>query len=464
MKRLHYLLAMALLLPACGEKEPPVIAVDSVTVSPSTLNMTEGDTQKLQASVSPSDATDKTVTWSSSNDQVASVSGGTVTAIKAGTATITATAGGKKGTCTVTVAAKVFPVTGVKLDITSKELTEGESITLKATVEPDNATDKSVTWSSSANDVASVDQNGKVTALKAGTATITVTTKDGGKKATCAITVKLKVIPVTGVTLDASAMEVDEGFSFMLTATVNPDNATDKSVTWSSSDAAVATVSQTGEVTGVKKGTATITVTTNDGGKTATCTVTVIARVASVSLDKDALELAEGESSTLTATIAPDNANEKSVTWSSSDEAVAKVDQTGKVTAVKKGTATITVTTTDGGKTASCTVTVIAKVASVSLDKNEMELTEGESATLTATVLPENANDKSVTWSSSDEAVATVDQTGKVTAVKKGTATITVTTNDGGKTATCAVTVKRPTTEGGNEGYGNGGEYGEGNF
>ena len=455
---------MALLLPACGEKEPPVIAVDSVTVSPSTLNMTEGDTQKLQASVSPSDATDKTVTWSSSNDKVASVSGGTVTALKAGTATITATAGGKKGTCSVTVAAKVYSVTGVKLDITSTELTEGESFTLKATVEPDNATDKSVTWSSSANDVASVDQNGKVTALKAGTATITVTTKDGSKKATCAITVKAKVIPVTGVTLDASAMEVDEGFSFMLTATVNPDNATDKSVTWSSSDATVATVSQTGEVTGVKKGTATITVTTNDGGKTATCTVTVIARVASVSLDKNTLELAEGEFATLVATVLPENANEKSVTWSSSDEAVAKVDQTGKVTAVKKGTATITVTTTDGGKTASCTVTVIAKVASVSLDKNEMELTEGESATLTATVLPENANDKSVTWSSSDEAVATVDQTGKVTAVKKGTATITVTTNDGGKTATCAVTVKRPTTEGGNEGYGNGGEYGEGNF
>ena len=455
---------MALLLPACGEKEPPVIAVDSVTVSPSTLNMTEGDTQKLQASVSPSDATDKTVTWSSSNDQVASVSGGTVTALKAGTATITATAGGKKGTCSVTVAAKVYSVTGVKLDITSKELTEGESFTLKATVEPDNATDKSVTWSSSANDVASVDQNGKVTALKAGTATITVTTKDGSKKATCAITVKAKVIPVTGVTLDASAMEVDEGFSFMLTATVNPDNATDKSVTWSSSDATVATVSQTGEVTGVKKGTATITVTTNNGGKTATCTVTVIARVASVSLDKNTLELAEGEFATLVATVLPENANEKSVTWSSSDEAVAKVDQTGKVTAVKKGTATITVTTTDGGKTASCTVTVIAKVASVSLDKNEMELTEGESATLTATVLPENANDKSVTWSSSDEAVATVDQTGKVTAVKKGTATITVTTNDGGKTATCAVTVKRPTTEGGNEGYGNGGEYGDGNF
>ena len=455
---------MALLLPACGEKEPPVIAVDLVTVSPSTLNMTEGDTQKLQASVSPSDATDKTVTWSSSNDKVASVSGGTVTALKAGTATITATAGGKKGTCSVTVAAKVYSVTGVKLDITSTELTEGESFTLKATVEPDNATDKSVTWSSSANDVASVDQNGKVTALKAGTATITVTTKDGSKKATCAITVKAKVIPVTGVTLDASAMEVDEGFSFMLTATVNPDNATDKSVTWSSSDATVATVSQTGEVTGVKKGTATITVTTNDGGKTATCTVTVIARVASVSLDKNTLELAEGEFATLVATVLPENANEKSVTWSSSDEAVAKVDQTGKVTAVKKGTATITVTTTDGGKTASCTVTVIAKVASVSLDKNEMELTEGESATLTATVLPENANDKSVTWSSSDEAVATVDQTGKVTAVKKGTATITVTTNDGGKTATCAVTVKRPTTEGGNEGYGNGGEYGEGNF
>jgi uncharacterized protein YjdB len=181
-----------------------------------------------------------------------------------------------------------------------------------------------------------------------------------------------------------------------------------------------------------------------------------------VSLDKTEITLAEGETHTLTATISPDNAQDKSVTWSSSEEAIAKVDQNGKVTAVKAGTATITVTTKDGGKTATCAVTVIAKVASVSLDKTSMTLTVGETQTLTATVTPDNAQDKSVTWSSSDATVATVDQDGKVTAVKAGTATITVTTTDGGKTATCAVTVQAAT--GGNEGYGPGGEYGEGNF
>ena len=462
MKRVFYLLAGALLLLAACEKEPPTVAVTGVSVSPSSITLTEGDSQSLSATVSPGDATDKSVTWSSSAPAVATVDqSGKVTAVKAGTATITVktTDGGKTATCTVTVNAKVIAVTQVTLDVKTKELVEGESFTLKATVSPDNASDKSVTWSSSDETVAKVDQNGKVTAVKARTATITVTTKDGGKTATCAVTVIAKV---ASVSLDKTEITLAEGETQTLTATISPDNAQDKSVTWSSSEEAIAKVDQNGKVTAVKAGTATITVTTTDGGKTATCAVTVIAKVASVSLDKTAITLAEGETQTLTATIAPDNATDKSVTWSSSDEAIAKVDQNGKVTAVKAGTATITVTTTDGGKTATCAVTVIAKVASVSLDKTSMTLTVGETQTLTATVAPDNAQDKSVTWSSSDATVATVDQDGKVTAVKAGTATITVTTTDGGKTATCAVTVQAAT--GGNEGYGPGGEYGEGNF
>ena len=184
--------------------------------------------------------------------------------------------------------------------------------------------------------------------------------------------------------------------------------------------------------------------------------------VTGVSVSPSSITLTEGVSQSLSATVSPGDATDKSVTWSSSAPAVATVDQSGKVTAVKAGTATITVTTTDGGKTATCAVTVIAKVASVSLDKTSMTLTVGETQTLTATVTPDNAQDKSVTWSSSDATVATVDQDGKVTAVKAGSATITVTTTDGGKTATCAVTIQAAT--GGNEGYGPGGEYGEGNF
>ena len=458
------LAGVLLLLPAC-DKTPSTVAVTSVSVSPSSVTLTEGESKALSATVSPSDATDKSVSWTSSAPDVASVtSSGNVTAIKAGSATITVktTDGGKTATCAVTVNAKVFPVTGVTLDAKTKELVEGESFTLKATVAPDNATDKSVTWTSSAPEVATVDANGKVTAVKAGSATITVKTTDGGKTATCAVTVKPKVYPATGVSLDKTAATLYEGETETLTATVAPDNATDKSVTWTSSAPEVATVDATGKVTAVKAGTATITVTTTDGGKTATCTITVKAHVSGVSLDKTAATLFEGETETLIATVAPDNATDKSVTWSSSAADVATVDANGKVTAVKAGAATITVTTTDGGKTATCEVTVKAHVASVSLNKTTLTLTAGGSETLTATVAPDNAADKSVTWSSSAPEVATVDENGKVTAVKAGTATITVTTTDGGKTATCTVTVQAAT--GGNEGYGPGGEYGEGNF
>ena len=193
LKRVICLLAGALLLlPAC-DKTPQTVAVTSVSVSPTSITLTEGESKALSATVSPADATDKSVTWSSSAPEVASVTAsGNVTALKAGSATITVktTDGGKTATCSVTVQAKVITVTGVSLDVKTKELVEGETFTLKATVTPDNATDKSVTWSSSAPDVASVDANGKVTAVKAGSATITVTTNDGGKTATCAVTVQ----------------------------------------------------------------------------------------------------------------------------------------------------------------------------------------------------------------------------------------------------------------------------------
>ena len=159
------------------------------------------------------------------------------------------------------------------MDKTSYEMTEGDEFTLTATVNPENATNKNVSWSSSNTSVANVD-NGKITALKAGTATITVKTEDGNKTATCEVTVNAKVYPVTGVTLDKTSYEMTEGDEFTLTATVNPENATNKNVSWSSSNTSVATVDN-GKVTALKAGTATITVKTDDGGKTATCEVSV---------------------------------------------------------------------------------------------------------------------------------------------------------------------------------------------
>ena len=171
--------------------------------------------------------------------------------------------------------------------------------------------------------------------------------------------------------------------------------------------------------------------------------------VEKVSLNKSATTLTEGESETLTATITPSNATgDKTVKWSSSNEAVAAVDSNGKVTAKKAGTAVITATSSNG-KTAGCTVTVKQKeiaITGMSLNKSTTSLTEGESETLTATIAPSNATgDKTVKWSSSNGAVAAVDSNGKVTAKKAGTAVITVTSSNG-KSASCTVTVKQKDT------------------
>ena len=356
-------LSLILLAILSCQKEPETVNVTNITLSSESISLVEGDSQTLTATVSPSNATNKKVIWTSTDGSIASVDNGKVTALKPGRTTIKATSddGGKTATCQVTVNARVYNVESVRLDKTSITLTEGDSETLTATVYPDNATNKNVSWKSSDESVATV-SNGVVTALKAGTVTITVTTEDGSKTATCQVTVNARIYNVESVSLDKTNITLIEGDSETLTATVYPDNATNKNVSWKSSDESVAAVSN-GTVTALKAGTATITVTTEDGGKTATCQVTVNARiynVESVSLDKTNITLTEGDSETLTATVYPDNATNKNVSWSSSDESVAAVSN-GTVTALKAGTATITVTTEDGRKTASCQVIVEAK-------------------------------------------------------------------------------------------------------
>lgn len=166
-------------------------------------------------------------------------------------------------------------VQGVKLDESSILLYEGETQALKATVSPSNATNASVKWSSDNSAVATVSDAGLVTAVKAGDAKITVTTADGGKTATCAVTVKAKIVSVQGVSIEPASLEMVLGEKKTLVAKVTPENASNPSVSWSSSDASIATVSQNGEVEALKTGAVTITVTTADGGKTATCAVTI---------------------------------------------------------------------------------------------------------------------------------------------------------------------------------------------
>ena len=264
-------------------------------------------------------------------------------------------------------------------------------------------------------------------------------------------------IPVMGVTLNKTALTLNIGASATLTATVAPADATNKKVTWKSSDAAVASVDANGKVTGVKAGEATITVTTEDGGKTATCKVTVKPNLVS-EITLAALDIYVGESKAITATVKPDDATNKALTWKSSDETVATVDATGKVTGKKIGTATITATAQDGsGVSGSCTVTVLSDVKTVTVEPANLTLGQNKSYTLKATVeVFGSGTDTGVTWTSSDTTIATVDATGKVTATDKvGTVTITATSKaDPAKKGTCTVKVSGDQTD---IGYG---EYG----
>ena len=338
-------------------------------------------------------------------------------------------------------------VIGVSLDKTSITITVGSTETIKATIEPEDADNQNITWTSDNPEVATVNEKGKVTGVKAGKAVITVITEDGEKTATCKVTVKDKEINVTEVKLNKTQTSILVGASETLVATVLPENATNQKVSWKSSNEAVATVDANGKVTGVKAGEATITVTTEDGGMTATCKVyvnTATVAVTGVMLNKTETTILEGSSETLVATVLPENATNRNVSWKSSDEAVATVDANGKVTGVKAGEAVITVTTEDGKKTNTCKVTVksnTVNVKGVVLNKTSISIPIGEDETLAAKVLPENATNQNVTWSCKNPEIASVDANGKVTGIKAGMTIVTVTTEDGGKTADCAVNV-----------------------
>ena len=340
----------------------------------------------------------------------------------------------QEGTRTPILKDVPFPyVTGISLpSIVGIDI--GSSKKLTPVFTPADASNKNVTWASDNEAVATV-AGGVVTLLTEGTATITVTAKDGGASDTCDVIVR---VPVTDVALDKDSLTLVDGESGTLTALVSPDDATYPEVFWSSSNEKVATVDQTGKVTAVFPGTATITARAEDVSDT--CEVTVEKKpVSCVALSSHEETMIHHSTKMLTATVSPDDATYPEVTWSSDNETVATVDQTGKITAVGVGTATITATA--DGISDTCAVTVVKKdVTGIVLNKTSETILAGKTLALTATVSPADATYPEVSWSSSNNAVATVDQTGRVTGKKDGTVTITASAD--GKMATCTVRVR----------------------
>ena len=243
---------------------------------------------------------------------------------------------------------------------------------------------------------------------------------------------------VESVTISQSSAEIEIGKTIQLNATVSPSSATREDITWSSSKSSVASVSSSGLVTAVSEGTTTITASAD--GKKGECTVSVVKKgidVSEINLDKTELTLFEGDEETLSASVSPEDATDKTITWTSSDKSIATVES-GKVKAVGKGTAKITASAS--GKTASCSIEVLRPVSGINLNKTNLELPLEKTEILTATIIPSDATLRvDITWSRSNSDVATVDG-GNVTAVSMGNATITASLE--GFKAECNVVVK----------------------
>lgn len=273
---------------------PAAVSVSGVSLAQSTATVVKGQTVSLTHTIAPANASNKNITWKSSDEAIATVNNGVVTGVSAGNVTITVKTvdGGFEATSVITVTDNAVSVTGISLSQTSASLEIGQTLSLTETITPAEATNKSVSWKSNNESVATV-SGGVVTAIGAGSATITVTTTDGVKEASCAVIVSPAIIEVSNVLLGISTISVNMGGSFTFAASVLPENATDKTLTWESSNTAVATVAN-GVVTPVSAGETTITVTsTSNNSKKASCMVTVVGDVVEpLALDADLEKLA----------------------------------------------------------------------------------------------------------------------------------------------------------------------------
>ena len=420
-----------------------------ISLDKTALELSKGQSSEaLKVIYTPADTTDdKTVTWSSADEKIATVKNGVVTAKATGTTKITATVGTHKAECTVTVNAKL---TGIKVTPDKVTVEKGQKANLNVTYLPADTTDeKAVTWKSENESVATVDENGVVTAVAGGKTKVIATAK-ANNKITAVCEVK---VPIHTESIALNKTEITDllkGKTEKLEVSFIPSNTEDsREVKWTSNAADIAAVDANGTVKALKEGTATITATTADGKHTASCTVTVKEiHLTDVKLDemKNPSELFKGEKHQIKIGLNPiDTTDNVIYTFASSDEKVVSVDKNGMVTALKNGKATITITVkttnTDFEKTLTYDITVEEiPLESIEIKGDVTSLEEGKTTKLNVVFNPTNTtDDKTVVWSSSDTKVATVDANGVVKAVKAGNVKITAKVGD--KTAEYALKV-----------------------
>lgn len=433
-------------------RENVILGSCKVTVSENVKKIVLSDTNivtdlsnkiiKLTAEVQPESATDKTLTWTSTDTKVATVSDdGIVTLVSSGATTIIVASKSDptvQALCNITVN---VPVTALRFDVTSKVMYTGERYKMSYQVLPANATNKKINWTSLTPGVASIDANGNVTAIAPGQTVIIARTQDGGYLQTCIIYVKQEP---TGIILALKDVTVVKGKTYQIEYTLQPETATEKTILWESNNTSIATVDNDGKITAVEAGSAIIMARTALG-ETAYCNVTVVEEIESLELNYTAKTVTKGKTFKLKAMIKPEGATDRTVVWTSSNNSVATVSASGVVKGIKGGVAIIYCKTRAGDFTASCLVTVKELATSIKLNKTSYKLGVGNTVTLKATVTTTSSTNKTVKWRSTNTSVATVSSTGRVTGKKLGTCKIIATAQDGSKvTASCNIRVVIP--------------------
>lgn len=408
-------------------------------LSTTELTIEVGDVSAINYVMTPGNASTD-ISWKSMDTTIATVaSDGKVTAKAPGrTYVVATTENGYTGTCLVIV---TKAATGVTLDVYHLTVAVGDTYQVIATPNPNNSTETTFKWASKDNSIATVNSSGKITGVKAGETIITVKTQSGSVEYLY-VTVYDQV---TALKLNYTKKTITKGKKFTLKATFTPSNATNKKVTWSSSNSKIASVTSGGVVSGVRGGVAVITAVSQDGGHVATCIVTVKQPVTSITLNRSSYTLGIGKSITLKATVKSTYSSNQKLKWTSSNVKIATVSSKGVVTGKKLGTVTIRCSATDGsGEYATCKIKVVRQATSIKLNKTTIKMYVGKTTKIKATVSPSNATYKNVTWSSSNSNVAAIDSNGNITALSVGNCKITAKAKDNsGKKATCLVYVSK---------------------
>ena len=439
------MIAMLFSLVSCAPSESED---ENIEVSSVNLNITEyfftdiHDYVQLSTAIHPANADDKTIIWQSSDPEVATVDAmGTVRPVKDGQTLITARSatGTAVAGCEIQVGL-IFPVGGIVMNTNQLNFEDlNDKAQLSYTILPANATNKNVVWSTNNPEVATVDDNGTVSLVGDGQATISVTTEDGGFSASCNVSVNT-VVPMEDVNFDIPYFTFkNRDDVLVLTPVWEPADTTERGLTWSSSDPSVATVDEsTGVVKALKNGTTTIKALTDNGLKNALCKVTVDFPIDCTGIAVNVSELKltkKAEEYKLKATVLPENATEQGIIYETSAPSVVEVSENGTIKVVADGEAVITATTKDGGYRATVKVTVAIeppKPETITFERYSCKLTKkGETFTVKPIIYPEDAVNKDCTFESDDPTIAKVDKNGVITAVSDGIAFITVKSKEG---------------------------------